>query len=132
MEKFGGWVGVSYLRSKNELKWVKIRQQFAYFNHGKAPSANLWGGGVGWGSGFSRGWLPAVPPHVHVCNSHCFFLPMLSFYSTYLVLSICIPSVTSISGLVKMGIHCITGKRVAIKIVNKEKLSDSVLQKVRR
>ena len=31
-----------------------------------------------------------------------------------------------------MGVHCITGRRVAIKIVNKEKLSESVLQKVER
>ena len=36
----------------------------------------------------------------------------------------------SIAGLVKMGTHCITGRKVAIKIVNKEKLSESVLQKV--
>jgi BR serine/threonine kinase len=28
-----------------------------------------------------------------------------------------------------MGIHCITGRKMAIKIVNKEKLSESVLQK---
>ncbi len=34
------------------------------------------------------------------------------------------------TGLVKMGIHCISGKRVAVKIVNREKLSESVLQKV--
>ncbi|VDO04306.1 unnamed protein product [Haemonchus placei] len=31
--------------------------------------------------------------------------------------------------MVKTGTHCITGRKVAIKIVNKEKLSDSVLQK---
>uniref|UniRef100_A0A1I7ZBP5 non-specific serine/threonine protein kinase n=1 Tax=Steinernema glaseri TaxID=37863 RepID=A0A1I7ZBP5_9BILA len=36
------------------------------------------------------------------------------------------------TGLVKTGTHCITGRKVAIKIVNKEKLSDSVLQKVER
>jgi serine/threonine protein kinase len=36
------------------------------------------------------------------------------------------------TGLVKTGTHCITGKKVAIKIVNKEKLSESVLQKVER
>uniref|UniRef100_A0A0X3P3V6 non-specific serine/threonine protein kinase n=1 Tax=Schistocephalus solidus TaxID=70667 RepID=A0A0X3P3V6_SCHSO len=36
------------------------------------------------------------------------------------------------TGLVKMGVHCITGRRVAVKIVNREKLSDSVLQKVER
>ncbi len=36
------------------------------------------------------------------------------------------------AGLVKMGTHCITGRKVAIKIVNKEKLSESVLSKVGR
>ncbi|XP_055998141.1 serine/threonine-protein kinase BRSK2-like isoform X2 [Ostrea edulis] len=36
------------------------------------------------------------------------------------------------TGLVKMGVHCATGKRVAIKIVNREKLSESVLMKVER
>ncbi|GMR62437.1 hypothetical protein PMAYCL1PPCAC_32632, partial [Pristionchus mayeri] len=36
------------------------------------------------------------------------------------------------TGLVKTGTHCISGRKVAIKIVNKEKLSDSVLQKVER
>uniref|UniRef100_A0A8C1Q0P5 Si:dkey-16p21.7 n=1 Tax=Cyprinus carpio TaxID=7962 RepID=A0A8C1Q0P5_CYPCA len=35
-------------------------------------------------------------------------------------------------GLVKLGIHCITGQKVAIKIVNREKLSESVLMKVER
>ncbi|KER32537.1 hypothetical protein T265_01414 [Opisthorchis viverrini] len=35
-------------------------------------------------------------------------------------------------GLVKMGVHCVTGKKVAVKIVNREKLSESVLQKVER
>ncbi|KAA0186108.1 hypothetical protein HAZT_HAZT010313 [Hyalella azteca] len=34
------------------------------------------------------------------------------------------------TGLVKLGTNCITGKRVAIKIINREKLSESVLQKV--
>ncbi|VDK84235.1 unnamed protein product [Litomosoides sigmodontis] len=34
--------------------------------------------------------------------------------------------------LVKTGTHCITGRKVAVKIVNKEKLSESVLQKVER
>jgi len=36
-----------------------------------------------------------------------------------------------VSGLVKLGIHCIMGQKVAIKIVNREKLSESVLMKVR-
>lgn len=34
-------------------------------------------------------------------------------------------------GLVKLGIHCVTCQKVAIKIVNREKLSESVLMKVR-
>lgn len=37
---------------------------------------------------------------------------------------------TCVSGLVKTGTHCITGRKVAVKIVNKEKLNESVLQKV--
>uniref|UniRef100_A0AC35U3Y1 Protein kinase domain-containing protein n=1 Tax=Rhabditophanes sp. KR3021 TaxID=114890 RepID=A0AC35U3Y1_9BILA len=36
------------------------------------------------------------------------------------------------TGLVKTGTHCITGRKVAVKIVNKERLSESVLQKVER
>ena len=32
----------------------------------------------------------------------------------------------------KLGVHCVSGKRVAIKIVNREKLSESVLMKVSR
>uniref|UniRef100_A0A3B5LLQ9 Protein kinase domain-containing protein n=1 Tax=Xiphophorus couchianus TaxID=32473 RepID=A0A3B5LLQ9_9TELE len=35
------------------------------------------------------------------------------------------------TGLVKLGLHCVTGQKVAIKIVNREKLSESVLMKVR-
>lgn len=41
-------------------------------------------------------------------------------------MTICVP----LAGLVKLGIHCITGQKVAIKIVNREKLSESVLMKV--
>ncbi|XP_032805020.1 serine/threonine-protein kinase BRSK2-like isoform X1 [Petromyzon marinus] len=36
------------------------------------------------------------------------------------------------TGLVKLGVHCVTGRKVAIKIVNREKLSESVLMKVER
>uniref|UniRef100_A0A1B6D1M0 non-specific serine/threonine protein kinase n=1 Tax=Clastoptera arizonana TaxID=38151 RepID=A0A1B6D1M0_9HEMI len=36
------------------------------------------------------------------------------------------------TGLVKLGIHCVSGKKVAIKIINREKLSESVLMKVER
>ena len=35
-----------------------------------------------------------------------------------------------VSGLVKLAVHSATGDKVAIKIVNKDKLSESVLQKV--
>lgn len=49
------------------------------------------------------------------------FIPLLSAS-----LSLCL------LGLVKLGVHCITGQKVAIKIVNREKLSESVLMKVRR
>ena len=35
-------------------------------------------------------------------------------------------------GLVKLGVHHVTGDKVAIKIVNREALSESVLMKVRR
>ncbi|XP_068082860.1 serine/threonine-protein kinase BRSK2 [Anabrus simplex] len=36
------------------------------------------------------------------------------------------------TGLVKLGVHCVMGKKVAIKIINREKLSESVLMKVER
>ena len=36
------------------------------------------------------------------------------------------------TGLVKLGVHYKTGKKMAIKIVNREKLNESVLMKVRR
>ena len=35
-----------------------------------------------------------------------------------------------IVGLVKLGVHCVTGKKVAIKIVNRERLTETVLMKV--
>lgn len=35
-----------------------------------------------------------------------------------------------IAGLVKLGVHCVSGRKVAIKIINREKLSESVLMKV--
>ncbi|XP_075873702.1 serine/threonine-protein kinase BRSK2 isoform X6 [Nelusetta ayraudi] len=36
------------------------------------------------------------------------------------------------TGLVKLGVHCVTCQKVAVKIVNREKLSESVLTKVER
>ena len=54
---------------------------------------------------------------LHMCtngmNSHLYFI------KSYPVV-----------GLVKLGVHCVTNKKVAIKIVNREKLSESVLMKV--
>ena len=46
----------------------------------------------------------------------------------YYVLSVCL---IFLPGLVKLAVHTVTGDKVAIKIVNKDKLSESVLQKVR-
>ena len=34
------------------------------------------------------------------------------------------------AGLVRLGVHCVTRKTVAVKIINREKLSKSVLMKV--
>ena len=51
----------------------------------------------------------------------CVCLPLLAC-----MLCVCVMSI----GLVKLGVHCITGQKVAIKIVNREKLSESVLMKV--
>uniref|UniRef100_A0A8C8LUH6 Protein kinase domain-containing protein n=1 Tax=Oncorhynchus tshawytscha TaxID=74940 RepID=A0A8C8LUH6_ONCTS len=42
------------------------------------------------------------------------------------------PTLMMIMCLVKLGIHCVTCQKVAIKIVNREKLSESVLMKVER
>lgn len=36
------------------------------------------------------------------------------------------------TGLVKLAVHCVTGHKVAVKIINRSKLSESVLQKVER
>ena len=33
-------------------------------------------------------------------------------------------------GLVKMGVHCVTKEKVAIKVINREKLPANVLNKV--
>ncbi len=33
-------------------------------------------------------------------------------------------------GLVRLGVHCVTNKTVAVKIINREKLSKAVLLKV--
>lgn len=37
-----------------------------------------------------------------------------------------------VAGLVKLAVHCVTNKKAAIKIVNREKLSEAVLMKVER
>ena len=38
---------------------------------------------------------------------------------------------SSLPGLVKLGMHCVSKKTVAVKIINREKLSKSVLLKVK-
>uniref|UniRef100_A0A158PNJ3 non-specific serine/threonine protein kinase n=1 Tax=Anisakis simplex TaxID=6269 RepID=A0A158PNJ3_ANISI len=53
------------------------------------------------------------------------------YYSAYVIVTT-VHLISRLYGLVKTGTHCITGRKVAIKIVNKEKLSESVLQKVER
>ena len=53
-----------------------------------------------------------------------------TFSPPSLSLSLCLSLSVCLSGLVKLGVHCITGQKVAIKIVNREKLSESVLMKV--
>ena len=58
-------------------------------------------------------------------SSHAIDLPNVSpSTSSYSV------ATSSVVGLVKLGVHCLTGKKVAVKIINREKLSQSVLEKV--
>ena len=58
-------------------------------------------------------------------NSQKMFKPEPNFIHTIFLFFIVV-------GLVKMGTHCVQGKKVAIKIINKDKLTESVLQKVER
>ncbi|KPM07628.1 serine/threonine kinase SAD-1-like protein, partial [Sarcoptes scabiei] len=60
------------------------------------------------------------------------FIFLLSFSLSLSLETIPLFGSIRILGLVKLGVHCVTGKKVAIKIVNREKLSESVLQKVER
>lgn len=46
------------------------------------------------------------------------------------IVSLFVPYRFLFTGLVKLGVHCVTAKKVAIKIINREKLSESVLMKV--
>lgn len=57
---------------------------------------------------------------LYISNTHSLSSPALT------VQLLCYTS----KGLVKLGIHCMSGKKVAIKIINREKLSESVLIKV--
>lgn len=47
-----------------------------------------------------------------------------------LIVCFCLCGFSFFAGLVKLGVHCVTCQKVAIKIVNREKLSESVLMKV--
>ena len=46
------------------------------------------------------------------------------------MLTVVMPIPSPLTGVVKLGVHCTTGKQVAVKIVNRSKLSQSVLKKV--
>ena len=70
-----------------------------------------------------------------LCLSSLLLLLLLCLRLRFFSLTISLVSVSSIYllrelGLVKLGVHCLTGKRVAVKIINREKLSQSVLEKV--
>ena len=76
--------------------------------------------------------------------THIYLLPLVSSWIYVSLLSLSFSSVnvclilifsplaltSTPLGLVKLGVHCLTGKRVAVKIINREKLSQSVLEKV--
>lgn len=70
--------------------------------------------------------------HHSLSHSLSLLRKLLNFHTTHFLslLSHFVPW-KSILGLVKLGVHCVTGKKVAIKIINREKLSESVLIKVR-
>lgn len=42
----------------------------------------------------------------------------------------CVQDGVYVTGLVRLGIHCVSGKKVAVKIVNRERLTEVVLMKV--
>lgn len=42
----------------------------------------------------------------------------------------CVQGGVYVTGLVRLGIHCVSGKKVAVKIVNRERLTEVVLMKV--
>lgn len=54
----------------------------------------------------------------------------LAFNIKEIELNIVVSFLLNFTGLVKLGVHCVLGKKVAIKIINREKLSESVLMKV--
>ena len=60
------------------------------------------------------------------CNVNIYYLPSLPCHGNLNILT-----ATLAAGVVKLGVHCTTEKQVAVKIVNRSKLSQSVLKKVR-
>ena len=56
----------------------------------------------------------------------------LFYFCSFLASDLRFIAPVSVAGLVKLGTHCVLGKKVAIKIINKDKLTESVLQKVER
>uniref|UniRef100_A0A3B3HRL7 Protein kinase domain-containing protein n=1 Tax=Oryzias latipes TaxID=8090 RepID=A0A3B3HRL7_ORYLA len=71
-------------------------------------------GGLGGGGGSCPGSNSRRRPRVHAASDG----------------RLCVSSLSP--GLVKLGVHCVTCQKVAIKIVNREKLSETVLMKVER
>lgn len=73
--------------------------------------------------------LPRISYMFSTENKRAKISPLFSFFYSFSVFA----TLSSFAlGLVKLGLHCVTGKKVAVKIINREKLSESVLQKVER
>ena len=65
-----------------------------------------------------------ITTHIHThCQPEC-------IYNTILTCQPKCMSKNCILGLVKLGMHCVSKKTVAVKMINREKLSKSVLLKV--
>lgn len=69
---------------------------------------------------------------VSLCEKGNFSVILFVFFCGEVLMDLSLSSLSFLfsSGLVKLGVHCVTCQKVAIKIVNREKLSESVLMKV--
>ena len=72
--------------------------------------------------------LSSTSTHTHR-HTLCiyYFVLFASVQLLFIMMTLMFPTVT---GLVKLGVHCKTKKTAAVKIVNRSKLSKSVLMKV--